>query len=178
MIQTGAWSLAPVFPRTRLLTPPETNREARPGSQQQVVQQHPLVGFPTAPEVVPEHSKGSGPLPPNAGQYLDDHGVEHSLGSDDVNDYLREITAKDFRTWAAKNLAALALRDFDAYDSAAKGKKNVLRVIEPVAKMLGNIPSICRKCYIHPAIFEGYLDTILEGIKDHADESLMIKHLD
>jgi len=65
------------------------------------------------------------------------------LGSDDVNDYLREITgeditAKDFRTWAATNLAPLALRDFDAYDSAAKGKKNVLRAIESVAKMLGN----------------------------------------
>ncbi len=60
VIQTGAWSLAPVFPRTRLLTPPETNREARPGSQQQIVQQHPLVGFPTAPEVDPEHSKRSG----------------------------------------------------------------------------------------------------------------------
>ncbi len=73
--------------------------------------------------------------------------MEHSLGSDDVNDYLREITGedittKDFRTWAATNLAALALRDFDAYDSAAKGKKNVLRAIEPVAKMLGNTPSI------------------------------------
>jgi DNA topoisomerase-1 len=99
------------------------------------------------------------------------------LGSDDVNDYLREITGedittKDFRTWAATNLAALALRDFDAYDSAAKGKKNVLRAIEPVAKMLGNTRSICRKCFIHPAIIEGYLDTILEGINDHADEIL------
>ncbi len=70
------------------------------------------------------------------------------MGSDDVNDYLREIigediTAKDLRTWAATNLAALALRHFDAYDSAAKGKKNVLlRAIGPVAKMLGNTPSI------------------------------------
>ena len=110
--------------------------------------------------------------------YLDDQGVEHSVGSDDVNDYLREITgeditAKDFRTWAATNLAALALRDFEAYDTAAKAKKNVLRAIESVAKMLGNTPSICRKCYIHPAIFEGYLDgTLLEGIKARADEIL------
>jgi DNA topoisomerase-1 len=111
-------------------------------------------------------------------KYLDDHGVEHSVGSDDVNDYLREITgeditAKDFRTWAATNLAALALRDFEACDTAAKAKKNVLRTIESVAKMSGNTPSICRKCYIHPAIFEGYLDgTLLEGIKARADEFL------
>ena len=111
-------------------------------------------------------------------KYIDDDGAEHCVGSDDVNDYLREITgeeitAKDFRTWAATNLAALALRDFEASDTAAKAKKNVLRAVESVAKLLGNTPSICRKCYIHPAIFEGYLDgTLLEGIKARADEIL------
>jgi len=111
-------------------------------------------------------------------KYIDDDGDEHTVGSGDVNDYLREITgeditAKDFRTWAATNLAALALRDFEASDSATKAKKNVLRAIESVAKLLGNTPSICRKCYIHPAIFEGYLDgTLLEGIKARADEIL------
>jgi DNA topoisomerase-1 len=61
-------------------------------------------------------------------KYLDDQGVEHNVGSDDVNDYLREITgeeitAKDFRTWAATNLAALALRDFEACDTAAKPRR-------------------------------------------------------
>jgi DNA topoisomerase-1 len=111
-------------------------------------------------------------------KYVDQDGEEHDIGSDDVNDYLREITgeeitAKDFRTWAATNLAALALRELEAFDSQAKAKKNVLRAIEAVAKLLGNTPSICRKCYIHPAIFEGYLDgSLLEGLKARADAVL------
>ncbi len=110
--------------------------------------------------------------------YIDEDGASHTVGSDDVNAYLHEITgehitAKDFRTWAATNLAALALREFEAYDSAAKAKKNVLRAVEAVSSMLGNTPSICRKCYIHPAIFDGYLDgSLLEGLKARADAVL------
>jgi DNA topoisomerase-1 len=44
-------------------------------------------------------------------QYVDDNDNRHTIDSADVNDYLREIsgeeiTAKDFRTWAATNLAS------------------------------------------------------------------------
>jgi DNA topoisomerase-1 len=111
-------------------------------------------------------------------QYLDEEGQPHTVGSDDVNEYLRsitgeEITAKDFRTWAATNLAALALQRLEAFDTQAKAKKNVLQAIEAVAKMLGNTPAICRKCYIHPKIFNGYLDgTLLETLKQRSDEKL------
>ena len=111
-------------------------------------------------------------------QFLDADGKQHGIGSDDVNAYLHEvtgqdITAKDFRTWAATNLAALALKEFEAFDSKAKAKKNVLRAIEAVAKLLGNTPAICRKCYIHPAIFEGYLDgSLVTGLADRAEEIL------
>jgi DNA topoisomerase-1 len=92
-----------------------------------------------------------------------------TVGSHDVNDYLRElsgeeITAKDFRTWAGTNLAAIALRELAAAPSEAAAKQNILRAIEAVAKMLGNTPAICRKCYIHPAIFEGYLDGSLLAV--------------
>jgi DNA topoisomerase-1 len=110
--------------------------------------------------------------------YIDEDGGAHTVGSDDVNGYLQEITgepitAKDFRTWAATNLAALALREFEAFDSEAKAKKNVLRAVEAVSSLLGNTPSICRKCYIHPAIFDGYLDgSLLEGLKARADAVL------
>jgi DNA topoisomerase-1 len=112
--------------------------------------------------------------------YLDADGHPHSIGSSDVNDYLdaitppnSHITAKDFRTWAATNLAALALSELEHYDTKAKAKKNVLRAVEAVSKMLGNTPAICRKCYIHPAIFDGYLDgSLLEGLKQRADEAL------
>ena len=111
-------------------------------------------------------------------QYLDDDGQSHTVGSDDVNDYLRditgeEVTAKDFRTWAATNLAALALQRLEAFDSEVKAKKNVVQAVEAVSKMLGNTPTICRKCYIHPAIFNGYLDgSLLEALKQRAEEKL------
>jgi len=115
-------------------------------------------------------------------QYLDATGEPRSIGSEDVNEYLREvtgedITAKDFRTWAATNLAALALRELEEFDSEAKRKKNVVRAVEAVAKLLGNTPAICRKCYIHPAIFEGYLDgSLVGGLKERADAALERKN--
>jgi DNA topoisomerase-1 len=111
-------------------------------------------------------------------RYLDEDGVPRSVGSEDVNEYLREIsgeeiTAKDFRTWAATNLAALALRELEVFDSQAKAKKNVMQAVEAVAKLLGNTPAICRKCYIHPAIFDGYLDgSLIAALKTRADETL------
>jgi DNA topoisomerase I len=105
-------------------------------------------------------------------QYLDEEGGQHTIDSADVNEYLREIssekiTAKDFRTWAATNLAALALQEFELFDTEAKKKRAVVRAVEKVAKHLGNTPAICRRCYIHPAIFDGYLDgTLLTTLKD------------
>lgn len=96
-------------------------------------------------------------------QYLDEDGRPQPIDSADVNTYLREIggaafTAKDFRTWAGTVLAAWALREFEAFDSAAAAKRNVTRAIERVASRLGNTPAICRKCYVHPAIVGAYLD--------------------
>jgi len=83
------------------------------------------------------------------------------------------VTAKDFRTWAATNLAALALQQLEIFDTQAKAKKNVLQAVESVSKMLGNTPAICRKCYIHPAIFDGYLDgRLLQALKQRTEEKL------
>ena len=101
-------------------------------------------------------------------QYLDDDGEIRDIGSDDVNEYLRaiageEFTAKDFRTWAGTVLAMIALQEFEAFDSQAQARKNIVRAIESVARRLGNTPSVCRKCYIHPGILDAYLDgTTLE----------------
>ena len=99
--------------------------------------------------------------------YEDEEGRPHKISSQDVNAYLREIagddfTAKDFRTWAGTVLAAVALREFEAVTHPAEVKKNVAAAIEAVARMLGNTPAICRKCYVHPEIIEAYLlgDTI------------------
>ena len=112
-------------------------------------------------------------------QYLDEDGERHTVGSSDVNDYLRTITgedytAKDFRTWSGTVLAAMALQEFEAVDSDAQAKKNIVRAIESVAAKLGNTPSVCRKCYVHPAVLDAYLDgTMLEGLRARAEESLV-----
>jgi DNA topoisomerase I len=95
-------------------------------------------------------------------QYLDENGEHHTVDSADVNDYLREITgqnftAKDFRTWAGSVLACSVLREFEAFASETEAKRNIVRAIEAVAARLGNTPSVCRKCYVHPAVLECYL---------------------
>jgi DNA topoisomerase I len=96
-------------------------------------------------------------------QYLDDNGKPQDVTSGDVNGYLREITglditAKHFRTWAGTVLAAMALQEFKVFDSAAQAKRNLRQAIERVAARLGNTPTICRKCYIHPDVIDSYLD--------------------
>ena len=96
-------------------------------------------------------------------QYVDADGERQVIDSADVNDYLREIsgedfTAKEFRTWAGTVLAATALAGLRAFTSNAEAKRNVVRAVESVAKRLGNTRTVCRKCYIHPAIFDAYLD--------------------
>jgi Topoisomerase IB len=96
-------------------------------------------------------------------QYYDEQGGRHAIGSDDVNAYLKEITgldftSKDFRTWAGTVLAAQLLKDFERFDSDAQAKRNIVRAVESVAKRLGNTKAVCRKCYIHPAVFDAYMD--------------------
>ena len=111
-------------------------------------------------------------------QYIDGEGMRHGVSSQDVNDYLREITqrditAKDFRTWAGTVLAALALNEFGAIDSEAKAKKNVRAAIESVASRLGNTATICRKCYVHPEVLECYMSgSLLLEVKQEVDAEL------
>jgi DNA topoisomerase-1 len=112
-------------------------------------------------------------------QYVDRDGERHSVDSDDVNSYLKEttgadFTAKDFRTWAGTVLAALALKEFEAFDSEAAAKRNITHAIEQVAGRLGNTVSICRKCYVHPEVFDAYLDgTLADGLRDDIDTALI-----
>jgi len=91
-------------------------------------------------------------------QYLDENGERHSIDSSDVNDYLRnvsgrDITAKDFRTWAGTNLAVVA---FCSLKEEKPTKKSELEVVRSVAQQLGNTVAVCRKCYIHPAVISSY----------------------
>ncbi|MFO1243390.1 MAG: hypothetical protein U1E36_09410 [Rickettsiales bacterium] len=110
-------------------------------------------------------------------KYIDDDGKVRDVTSSDVNAYLKEIsgedfTAKDFRTWAGTVLAALALVEYEKYDSAAQAKKNIVKAVETVAKQLGNTPAICRKCYIHPEIISSYSDgNFYEMVEHEIDEA-------
>jgi DNA topoisomerase I len=110
-------------------------------------------------------------------QYLDDDGVRQTIGSGDVNDYIREIsgqefTAKDFRTWSGTLLAVAALSEAGAFTSQKQAKSNVLRAIDRVAEQLNNTRSVCRKYYVHPAVFETYLaGTMAEGLKNGTKET-------
>jgi DNA topoisomerase-1 len=114
-------------------------------------------------------------------QYLDEGGERRTVTSQDVNDYLREITgqdftAKDFRTWAGTVLAAMALNAQEAFENKTQAKKNVKDAISAVAKILGNTPAVCRKCYVHPAVLENYLGgAMIDGLKQKTEETLVRK---
>jgi DNA topoisomerase-1 len=96
-------------------------------------------------------------------QFVDDAGQRQSVQAEDVNAYLREIagrevTAKDFRTWAGTMLTAEALRDMGVAPSRRQAEQNVLRAIDRTASRLGNTRSVCRKYYIHPTLISAYLN--------------------
>ena len=117
-------------------------------------------------------------------QYVDDSGEIRDITSEDVNNYLREIagedfSAKDFRTWAGTVLAAMALNAVGAFETKKQAKANIKDAISAVAKMLGNTPAICRKCYVHPAVLETYLDgQTIEGLKQKTDQTLEDEAMD
>jgi DNA topoisomerase-1 len=103
-------------------------------------------------------------------QYVGEDGAVRDVGSADVNDYLREITgqeftAKDFRTWAGTILAACELSAREVVKSMREAKRNVVAAVREVAEQLGNTVAVCRKCYIHPAVLDGYLGGQLAKMK-------------
>jgi DNA topoisomerase-1 len=94
-------------------------------------------------------------------QYVADDGSRHTIDSADVNEYLRTITgedftAKDFRTLAGTVLAATALAECGPQSTQAKAKRSIVEAIKCASEKLGNTPAVCRKCYVHPGIFEAY----------------------
>jgi len=111
-------------------------------------------------------------------KYIDDNGTVRDVTSGDVNAYLKEITgedftAKDFRTWTGTVLAAMALQDYEHYDSQTQAKKNVIAAIDRVSKSLGNTPTVCRKSYVHPDILTAYFDgTLIAQINSEIDETV------
>ena len=117
-------------------------------------------------------------------QYVDDEGEVRDVTSQDVNAYLREITgedfsAKDFRTLAGTVLTAIALNAQEKFETKKQAKSNINTAVKAVAHILGNTPAICRKCYVHPAIFKSYLDQkSIEGLKQMTEEALENEDVD
>jgi DNA topoisomerase-1 len=113
-------------------------------------------------------------------QYVGDDDEARNITSQDVNDYLHEITsenftAKDFRTWAGTVLAAIALNAQEKFESHKQAKANIKTAICAVAELLGNTPAICRKCYVHPAVIDAYLSgSKIAGLVKSTRESKLI----
>jgi DNA topoisomerase-1 len=94
-------------------------------------------------------------------QYVDDAGQRQVVQAEDVNAYLREaagreVTAKDFRTWAGTMHAAAALRAMGPVPTKKEAEKNIKAAVDRTAALLGNTRGVCRKYYIHPALLEAY----------------------
>ena len=101
-------------------------------------------------------------------KYPNEAGDLVAIESHDVNAYLREtmgeeVSAKNFRTWAATVSAARALSIEPAPESAAAAKRTSTQAVKAVAAILGNTPTVCRSSYIHPAVLEAYAEGRLAG---------------
>lgn len=101
-------------------------------------------------------------------QYLDDDGTRHTVGSADINDYLRrasdaDFTAKDYRTWAGSVYALAALRRLIC-SGAAQARHHIVATVKDVAALLRNTPAVCRRCYIHPAVISAFEADQLQGM--------------
>ncbi|HVM35965.1 MAG TPA: DNA topoisomerase IB [Actinomycetota bacterium] len=82
--------------------------------------------------------------------------------SDDINDFIKTLaggnfTAKDFRTWNATLLAAVAIAVSGGAAASATGRKRAeARAVKEVSHYLGNTPAVCRASYIDPRVFDRY----------------------
>ncbi|MGH2534217.1 MAG: DNA topoisomerase IB [Thermomicrobiales bacterium] len=96
-------------------------------------------------------------------QYLDEAGERQLVDSGDVNDYLGEVagaefTAKDFRTWAGTLSACRAFLACEQATSKTEAERLVVGVVDEVAAHLGNTRAVCRRCYIHPAVIDAFVE--------------------
>ncbi|KAF2518755.1 DNA topoisomerase IB [Flavobacterium salilacus subsp. salilacus] len=123
-------------------------------------------------------------------QYYDDEGNHHSIGSADVNNYIKNITgedftAKDFRAWAGSINALCGFLEIGKHCSDADCKKKIVAVLDTVAKKLGNTRTVCKKYYVHPTVIASYEKGAIWNYKprktkdaDHsAEEKALLKLL-
>ncbi|WP_296746714.1 DNA topoisomerase IB [Mesorhizobium sp.] len=94
-------------------------------------------------------------------QYLGEDGNRRPVRSEDVNQYIRErlgaeFSSKHFRTWGGTIHAASLLAQTQLPESKAEQRHAINSIVDKVAGRLGNTRAVCRKCYIHPLVFEAW----------------------
>ncbi|MGN6303586.1 MAG: DNA topoisomerase IB [Mesorhizobium sp.] len=108
-------------------------------------------------------------------QYLDKDGERQPVRSEDVNSYIREaagngFSAKHFRTWGGTIHAASLLAQTERPESKTARKRTLNQVIDKVADRLGNTRTVCRQCYVHPAVLTAWLEGALLAEISHANK--------
>ena len=111
-------------------------------------------------------------------QYYDAEGKVRTIRPRDVNDYIKaatttEFSAKDFRTWGGTLLAAVELAEIGKAADEKQAKRNLVKAVGRVAERLGNTPTVCRACYIHPKVLTSYLRGVtLEEFRRKVERSI------
>jgi DNA topoisomerase-1 len=111
-------------------------------------------------------------------EYYDAEGKVRAIRPRDVNEYIKnatapEFSAKDFRTWGGTLLAAIELAEIGKAEDEKQVKRNLVRAVKRVAERLGNTPTVCRGCYIHPKVLESYQQGVtLEEFRRRVERSI------
>jgi DNA topoisomerase-1 len=109
-------------------------------------------------------------------QYYNADGKHCTVGSGDVNTYLKNVTgedftAKDFRTWAGSVSALYAFKEAGEFETVTECRKKIVNVLDEVALNLGNTRTVCKKYYVHPTVIRSYEDgAIFKYIKNLDDD--------
>ncbi|MCA1632574.1 MAG: DNA topoisomerase IB [Acidobacteria bacterium] len=95
-------------------------------------------------------------------QYIGEDGRKRPVTARDVNEYIKaattpEFSARDFRTWGGTLQAAIELAEIGYCEAERHAQSNVVKAVRRVAEHLGNTPTVCRNCYIHPSVLEAYM---------------------
>ncbi|RAZ91863.1 DNA topoisomerase IB [Mesorhizobium hawassense] len=117
-------------------------------------------------------------------QYLDEDGNRRPVRSEDVNRYIRagsgaEFSSKHFRTWGGTIHAASLFEQTELPESETARKRVMNSVVDKVAERLGNTRAVCRKCYIHPLVFEAWTEgRLLDEMAEANKRKRLISGLD
>jgi len=109
-------------------------------------------------------------------QYYNEDGGHCTIGSGDVNNYLKAVTgedftAKDFRTWAGSVSSLYAFKEAGEFTNITECRKKIVSVLDEVALNLGNTRTVCKKYYVHPTLIKSYEDgTIFRYLKKLDDD--------